>query len=52
MTEGLTNSLSGLVALFLTVYWLVLLVLRRRKARRKASVPASSMLPKRSAAAR
>jgi hypothetical protein len=51
MTEGLTNPHSGLVVLFLTVYWLARLVLRRRKTRRKAAVPASSMLPKRPAAA-
>lgn len=45
-------KLSGLVVLFLTVYWLVLLVLQRRETRRKAAVPASNVLPKRPAAAR
>jgi predicted ferric reductase len=39
-------DVSGLVVLFLTIYWLMLLVLRRMEARRKASLPASSAVPK------
>jgi hypothetical protein len=52
MTEGLTNPHSGLVVLFLTVYWLARLVLRRRETRRKVAVLASSTILKYPAATR